>query len=131
MGNSVGRIIIGVICFALVSGAIHSFKGDINSELKDACVDINKGCPKQEDEVTRFDGCVAGDKRITYNYTLTLPDLDAAEQTKVLGLLKTNVTNQLQTTPATKTLLSRGVTMAYHYVDTTGNKLIDFDVVSK
>jgi hypothetical protein len=129
MGNSLGRIIIGVICVALVSGAARGLSGDINSELQSACVDINKDCPKQVDSITRFDGCVAGDKRITYNYTLTLPALNATEQANVMTTLKSQVSAELHSNSSTKSLLGRGVTMSYHYSDLKGKVLLDFDVV--
>lgn len=119
--------IIFVITIAVLGGIrVLMSGGSIAKQLKKAEVELNKSCPKMIDEITRMDKVVAGERDITYHYTII--GVEDADMLNAKETLIQNTTNILRTNPDTKKLLDKKIIMSYVYKSQSGKQLFSFSV---
>lgn len=120
-GKAIG-IIVGMIAFALsYYGVQQLFKKDLESELKNAALELNKLTPMQIDEYTRLDSAsTKGKTNFIYYYTLF--DLEKSEVNldTVNKYLRPSIIENVKISPELKIYRDNKITMDYKYYDKNG-----------
>ena len=120
---TIGSSVAGAVIPRLIFGSKDE---QLNGELIKSCNDINKNCPITIDSYTRLDNSMAGNKSISYFYTLT-----NIEDDKAIGLkekIKSSSEATLKSKQETIKMLENGIEMKYFYKNSAGKILFDYTV---
>ncbi|BFP42241.1 hypothetical protein FGF1_30860 [Flavobacteriaceae bacterium GF1] len=120
-GKAIGAI-VGTIAFALsYFGVQQLFKKDLESELKNAALELNKQAPIQIDQFSRLDSAsTKGKTNFIYHYTLF--DLEKFEVNldTVNKYIRPNLIENIKNSPELKVYRDNNITMDYEYYDKNG-----------
>ncbi|UOY05510.1 hypothetical protein L0P88_16335 [Muricauda sp. SCSIO 64092] len=120
-GKVIGAI-VGTIAFALsYYGVQQLFKKDLESELKNAALELNKQTPMQIDQFSRLDSAsTKGKTNFIYHYTLF--DLEKSEVNldTVNKYIRPNLIENIKNSPELKVYRDNNITMDYEYYDKNG-----------
>lgn len=120
-GKAIGAI-VGTIAFALsYFGVQQLFKKDLESELKNAALELNKQAPIQIDQFSRLDSAsTKGKTNFIYHYTLF--DLEKSEVNldTVNKYIRPNLIENIKNSPELKVYRDNNITMDYEYYDKNG-----------
>lgn len=120
-GKIVG-IVVGMIAFALsYYGVQQLFKTDLEAELKNTALELNKQTPMQVDEFSRLDSAsTKGKTNFIYYYTLF--DLEKSEVNldTVNKYIRPNLIDNIKNRAELKVYRDNNITMDYNYYDRNG-----------
>ncbi|KQC29841.1 hypothetical protein [Flagellimonas eckloniae] len=120
-GKTIG-IIVGMIAFALsYYGVQQLFKKDLESELENAALELNKQTPIQVDQFSRLDSAsTKGKTNFIYHYTLF--DLEKSEVNldTVSKYIKPSLIENIKNSPELKFYRDNNIIMDYKYYDKKG-----------
>jgi len=108
-------IAIGIVAFALsYYGVQQLMKPNIEAELKNAAVELNKRTPMQIDQYTRLDSAASNGKK-TFIYYYTLVEIEKSE-------VNLDTVNKYIRPDDNK------ITLDYMYYDKNGNFVMEIEV---
>lgn len=121
-GSKKGTVVgfaVGAIFFALFYYiAQQIFMPDVESELKEVALELNKQTPMHIDEFTRLDSAAAiGKANLTYYYTLHNLDKTEVNLDTVNKYVRPGLIENVKTNPDLKIFRDNKITMAYRYFD--------------
>lgn len=132
-GSKKGTLVgfgVGAIFFALFFfGAQQLFKPDLEAELKEVALELNKQTPMQIDEYIRLDSAASkGKTNLTYYYTLF--DMEKAEVNldTVHKYMRPAVIDNVKYSPDLKVYRENKITLDYKYYDRTGEFVTEISV---
>ncbi|WP_029037266.1 hypothetical protein [Salinimicrobium xinjiangense] len=110
---------VGAIFFALFFyGAQQLFKPDLESELKEVAVELNRQSPVQIDEFTRLDSAASrGKTNLIYYYTLTGTEKSEVNVDTINKYLRPGVIENVKYHPDLKVFRDNNITLDYNYYD--------------
>ncbi|TXE10743.1 hypothetical protein ES711_02215 [Gelidibacter salicanalis] len=120
-GKVVG-IVVGLIAFAISYYAVQQFfKPDLEAELKEAAVQLNKQAPLQVDQFVRLDSAASkGTTNFMYYYTLIDIDKSEVNVDTINKYIKPDLIENIKTHPDLKIYRDHNITMEYKYYDKNG-----------
>lgn len=115
-------MIVGMIAFALsYYGVQQLFKEDLESELKNAALELNKQTPMPIDQFSRLDSAsTKGKTNFIYHYTLF--DLEKSEVNidTVNKYIRPNIIENVKNSPDLEIFRDNNIIMDYKYYDKNG-----------
>lgn len=115
-------IIVGMVAFVIsYYGVQQLFKKDLESELKNAALELNKQTPIQVDQFSRLDSAsTRGKTNFIYYYSLF--DLEKSEVNldTVNKYIRPNLIENIKNNPELKVYRDNNITMDYKYYDKNG-----------
>lgn len=123
-------IIVGIIVFAATFyGAGQFFKKDLESELKDAAIQLNRQTPMKIDEYTRLDSASAkGRTNFIYYYTLVDREKSEVNPDTVNKYIRPGIIEGVKNNPGLKVYRDNKITMDYRYYDKNGTFVLEISV---
>jgi len=120
-GKVIG-IIVGIIAFVIsYYGVQQLFKKDLESELKNAALELNKQTPMQIDEYSRLDSAsTKGKTNFIYHYTLFHLKKSEVNLDTVNKYLRPSIVENIKNSPKLKVYRDNKITMDYKYYDKNG-----------
>lgn len=117
-GTIVG-IVVGAIFFALSFYAAQQlFKPDLEAELKEIAMELNKQTPMQIDPYVRLDSAASkGKTNFTYYYTLIDMDKTEVNLDTVNKYIRPEIIENVKNSPELKVYRDNSITMDYKYYD--------------
>ena len=124
-GSKKGTIVgfgVGAVFFALFFfGAQQFFKPDLESELKEVVLELNKQTPMQIDEYMRLDSAASkGTTNLIYYYSLFDMDKSEVNLDTVNKYLRPGIIENVITNPDLKVFRDNNITLDYIYYDKSG-----------
>lgn len=118
-------ILVGAVAFILAYiGTQQLFKTDVESELKEATVTINRKLPMDLDELTRLDSTsYIGKTRIMYYYTLVTSLKSQVQIDTVNKYVRPGIISNVIENPEMKFYRDNDITLEYIYFDRDGEKV--------
>tara|TARA_B100000809_G_C14776202_1_gene401277 strand:+ start:70 stop:507 length:438 start_codon:yes stop_codon:yes gene_type:complete len=128
-GKTIG-IIVGMIFFALTYyGSQQLFKKDLESELKNAALELNKLTPIKVDQFSRLDSAsTIGKTNFIYYYTLIGLEESEVNLDTVNKYIRPNIIENVKNNPDLKIYRENNITMDYKYYDKNGKFALDISV---
>lgn len=110
---------VGAIFFALFFfGAQQFFKPDLESELKEVALELNKQTPMQIDQYTRLDSAASkGKTNLIYYYTLFDMERSEVNLDTVNKYMRPAVVENVKNNPDLKIFRDNNITLDYKYYD--------------
>ncbi len=128
-GKTIG-IVVGMLAFVLsYLGVQQLFKKDLETELKNAALELNKQTPMQIDEYSRLDSAsTKGKTNFIYHYTLF--DLEKSEVNldTVNKYIRPSIIENVKNSPELKFYRDNEITMDYKYYDRNGVFVTEINV---
>ncbi len=120
-GKAIG-IVVGMVAFALsYYGVQNLFKKDIESELKNAALELNKQVPIQLDQFTRLDSAsTIGKTNFIYYYTLLESEKFEVNLDTLNKYLRPTIIDNVRNSSELKIYRTNNITMDYKYYDKYG-----------
>lgn len=120
-GKVVG-IIVGVAAFALsYYGVQQLFKTDLEAELKNAALELNKQTPIKIDGYSKLDSAsTKGKTNFIYHYTLFDMEKSEVNFDTVNKYMRPSIIENVKTIPELKFYRDNKITMDYKYYDKNG-----------
>jgi hypothetical protein len=123
-------IVVGMIAFALsYFGVQQLLKKDLETELKNAALELNKQTPMQIDIYTRLDSAsTIGKTNFIYHYTLF--DLEKSEVNldTVNKYIRPSIIDNVKNSPELKVYRNNKIIMDYKYYDKNGVFVTEINV---
>ncbi|GAB2766053.1 hypothetical protein [Salinimicrobium soli] len=128
-GNILG-FAVGAIAFALTFyGVQQFFKPDLEKELKEVAVEINKQSPMQVDASTRLDSASSvGKTNVVYYYTLVEMERSEVNLDTVNKYVRPGIIENVKTHPDLKYFRDNNITLDYNYYDKNGEFITEISV---
>ncbi len=128
-GRIVG-LVVGAIAFALsYYGVQQFFKVDVESELQNAALELNKQTPLNVDQYTRLDSASSSGKtHFTYYYTLLDVQQTEVNIDTVNKYIRPTIIEGVKNSPELKFFRENDVTMDYKYYDKHGTFVTQISV---
>lgn len=110
---------VGAIFFALFFyGARQVFKPDLEAELKEVAMELNKQTPMQIDDFTRLDSAASkGKTNLIYYYTLLGTERSEVNLDTVNKYFRPEIIENVKTHPDLKVFRDNNITLDYNYYD--------------
>jgi hypothetical protein len=110
---------VGAIFFALFFyGAQQIFKSDLESELREVALELNKQTPMQIDVFTRLDSAASkGKTNFIYYYTLVDMEKSEVNLDTVDKYVRPGLIENIKNHPDLKIYRDNNITMDYNYYD--------------
>ena len=128
-GKAIG-IVVGMAAFALsYYGVQKLFKKDLESELKNAALELNKEAPIQIDQYTRLDSAsTIGKTNFIYYYTLLETEKSEVNLDTVNKYLRPSIAENVKNSPELKVYRNNNIAMDYKYYDKNGNFVTEISI---
>ena len=129
-GKTVG-IVVGIIAavFSYYTAQKLFFKKDLESELKNAALELNKQTPLEIDQYSRLDSASAkGKTNFIYYYTLIELEKSEVNLDTVNKYMRPNIIENVKNSPDLKIYRDNNITMDYKYYDKNGNFVTEISV---
>ncbi|MEM6865224.1 MAG: hypothetical protein AAF575_08575 [Bacteroidota bacterium] len=120
-GKMIGTI-VGMIAFALsFYGVQQLFKTDLEAELENVALELNKQTPMKIDEYSRLDSASSkGKTNFIYHYTLLGMEKSEVNLDTVNKYIRPSIIENVKTIPELKFYRDNKITMDYKYYDKNG-----------
>nr|WP_297912547.1 hypothetical protein [uncultured Allomuricauda sp.] len=120
-GKMIGTI-VGMIAFALsFYGVQQLFKTDLEAELENVALELNKQTPMKIDEYSRLDSASSkGKTNFIYHYTLLGMEKSEVHLDTVNKYIRPSIIENVKTIPELKFYRDNKITMDYKYYDKNG-----------
>ncbi|MEM0931374.1 MAG: hypothetical protein AAGJ12_02835 [Bacteroidota bacterium] len=120
-GKVIGTI-VGIIAFALsFYGVQQLFKTDLEAELENVALELNKQTPMKIDEYSRLDSASSkGKTNFIYHYTLLGMEKSEVNLDTVNKYIRPSIIENVKTIPELKFYRDNKITMDYKYYDKNG-----------
>lgn len=117
-----GTIIVAIIVFLITLYASKSlFKNNLESELKNAAMELNKQTPIKIDQFTRLDSVTTiGETNFMYYYTLTEIKKSEINLDTINKYIRPTIIENVKKNPDLKTYRDNHITLDYKYYDKNG-----------
>ncbi len=128
-GKVIG-ILVGIITFAISYYGIQQlFKKDLESELKNAALELNKQTPMQIDQFSRLDSVSSkGKTNFIYYYTLIKVEKSEVNLDTINKYIRPNVIENVKNNPGLKPFRDKNVSLDYTYYDNRGFFVTEINV---
>ncbi|MDB4534690.1 hypothetical protein N9242_07450 [Vicingaceae bacterium] len=128
-GKTIG-IIVGMIFFALAYyGSQQLFIKDLESELKNAALELNKQTPMIVDQFSRLDSAsTIGKTNFIYYYTLAEIEKSEVNLDTVNKYIRPNIIENVKNSPDLKFYRDNNITLDYKYYDKNGKFALEISV---
>ncbi|GGF70102.1 hypothetical protein [Wenyingzhuangia marina] len=122
--------VVGVISFGVfyIIGR-QFFAPDLETELNNVAIQLNKQTPMQVDEFTRLDSASSkGATNLMYYYTIMNLDKSEVNLDTVNKYIRPSIIENVKTSPDLKVYRDNNITMDYIYFDKNGEFVIKLAV---
>lgn len=121
---------VGAVFFMLFFyGAQQLFKPDMEAELKEVALDLNKQTPMLIDEYVRLDSAGSkGKTNIIYYYTLFDMEKSEVDLDTMNKYIRPGIIENVKTHPDLKVFRDNKITMDYNYYDRNGDFVTEISV---
>ena len=128
-GTIVG-IGVGAIFFALFFyGVQQFFKPDLESELREVALELNKQSPMEIDQYVRLDSAASkGETNLVYYYTLFDMERSEVNLDTVNKYLRPGIIDNVKINPDLKVFRDNNITLDYRYFDKEGEFVTEISV---
>lgn len=128
-----GSIAVAVISFLIFGGISYYlvsklFKPDVQENLIEIALELNKQAPIQVDEETRLDSAaVTGDRTFDYYYTLIYRS-DMVNKDTIAKYIKPDIIAQLKSSQDMSYFKENHVTLNYNYYGYDGKQAVSLKI---
>lgn len=128
--GGVGSIFGGILGQAIgkATGRALASPEEINSALIKTCNEANKELPKKIDNETRIDSLSAGNKKMTYHYTVLSGRAVDFDHFKFSEIMTTRLSTAACNSDDLKPVFRAGITVSYDYKGFDGLPIATIDV---
>ena len=123
-------IVIGVVTFPLFYFGVQKFlKKDLESQLKEAVLEINKSAPMNVSKLSRLDSAsIIGKKEFIYHYTLITTAKNQVNMDTVNKYIRPTIIENVKTNSDLKIYRDNNITLKYKYYDKNGEFAMEIPV---
>ncbi|NRB82594.1 MAG: hypothetical protein HRU49_02275 [Winogradskyella sp.] len=128
-GKAIGIVVLMAAFTLSYYGVQNLFKKDLEAELKNAALELNKETPIQVDQYTRLDSAsTIGKTNLIYYYTLLETEKSEVNLDTVHKYLRPSIIENVKNSPQLKVYRNNNITLDYKYYDKNGDLITEISV---
>lgn len=128
-GKAIGIVVLMAAFTLSYYGVQNLFKKDLEAELKNAALELNKETPIQVDQYTRLDSAsTIGKTNLIYYYTLLETEKSEVNLDTVHKYLRPSIIENVKNSPQLEVYRNNNITLDYKYYDKNGDLVTEISV---